>query len=73
MTPRKVGTAVSRKPPLRTEGSRAELVATLEERGKFWSHTGNKKAGAAEAAIERLKAGDSSIRVGQTDYVVTDE
>lgn len=61
--------------PLRAEGSRSELVGKLIERAEYLWHLGKDEArvAAVRAAAERLKAGDSSIRVGHTDYVVTDE
>lgn len=62
----------TRPAPLRVEATRSELVTTLEQRAHDWWHMGNKKADAARDAIERLKAGEASIRVGVTDYVVTE-
>lgn len=62
-------------PTLRTEGSRSDLVAKLYERAEYLWHMGKDERAVAQAraGAERLKAGDSSIRVGVTIYVVTDE
>lgn len=60
--------------PLREEGSRSELVAKLHARAEYLWHMGKDYAFVerARAGAERLQAGESSTRVGYTDYVVTE-
>lgn len=60
--------------PRRTEGSRAEHVATLNRLAEGFWHLGNDRlADASRAGAERLKTGETSIRVGHTEYIVTDD
>jgi hypothetical protein len=60
--------------PMRTEGPRADLVAKLHELAEGWWHLGKDQlADASRAGAERLQGGDTSIQVGHTEYVVTDE
>lgn len=59
--------------PMRIEGPRADLVAKLHELAEGWWHLGkDQQADASRAGAERLQAGDTSIQVGHTEYVVTD-
>jgi len=61
-------------PALQIEGSRADLVAKLREMAVGWSHLGKpQRAEASQAGAERLEAGESTIKVGPTEYVVTHE
>lgn len=59
---------------MRAEGSRADLVAKLHKLAEGWWHLGKDElADASRAGAERLQAGDTSIQVGHTEYVVIDE
>lgn len=54
-------------------GSRDELVTALEDLAVGWRHLGREDLGrsAAEAA-DRLASGAYSVRVGRTEFVVTE-
>ena len=54
-------------------GTRVELVAELHRLAAGWEHLGKDKLSAAcWNGVGRIEAGDSSIRVGHTLFVVTD-
>jgi len=58
---------------MRTTGTLAELVEALRELAEGWSHLArDDRAEAALAGAEQLLAGDCSVQVGHTLYVVTD-
>lgn len=55
-------------------GTRAELIAELEEMAEGWSHLCKPALSTAAAeAAQGLEAGSVSVKVGHTTYSVTDQ
>lgn len=55
------------------EGTRDELIAEMERQVEGWAHYGNwRLADQAGEAVEDLRSGMKSVRVGMTVYDVTD-
>lgn len=61
-------------PEQRIEGPRADLVRVLQDQAEGWWHLAKDRLYAAtNAGAARLEAGDLSVHVGHTLYVVMED
>lgn len=59
------------RPPIRTTGSRDDLITTLEADAEAWHHlVKDRLRDEAREAAEQLRGGAASVQVGRTIYEV---
>jgi hypothetical protein len=55
-------------------GTKAEVIAELEDRAKGWHHmASDRKAERAREAAQSVRDGSFSVKVGNTIFTVTDD